>query len=104
MSSQSEQYYSPESVWVSEKESNLYAYSSSSGYYQRAFEEDEFALGLFLDLKKSFDTVKINILLGKLQKYGIRHKGGIPRQISPPPDTLISQIFMKIGPWGTFRL
>ena len=40
----------------------------------RAFEEGEFALGLFLDLKKAFDTVNINILLEKLQKYGIRHK------------------------------
>ena len=29
---------------------------------------------------------------------------GIPRQISPPPDTLISPIFMKICPWDTFRL
>ena len=40
----------------------------------RAFEEGEFALGLFLDLKMAFDTVNINILLDKLQKYGIRHK------------------------------
>ena len=40
----------------------------------RAFEEGEFALGLFLDLKKAFDTVNINILLEKLKKYGIRHK------------------------------
>ena len=40
----------------------------------RAFEESEFALGLFLDQKKAFDTVNINIILDKLQKYGIRHK------------------------------
>ena len=40
----------------------------------RAFEDGEFALGLYLDIKKAFDTVNIKILLEKLHKYGVRHR------------------------------
>ena len=40
----------------------------------RVFEEGEFALGLYLDIKKAFDTVNIRLLLNKLYKYGIRNK------------------------------
>ena len=40
----------------------------------KAFEEGKFAVGLFLDIKKAFDTVDIKLLLKKLQKYGVRNK------------------------------
>ena len=40
----------------------------------RVFEEGEFALGLYLDIKKAFETVNIRLLLNKLYKYGIRNK------------------------------
>ena len=40
----------------------------------RVFEEGEFALGLYLDIKKAFDTVNIRLLLNKIYKYGIRNK------------------------------
>ena len=40
----------------------------------KAFEEGEFALGLYIDIKKAFDTVNIELLLKKLFKYGVRHK------------------------------
>ena len=40
----------------------------------QAFEEGEYALGLFLDIKKAFDTVDHNLLLQKLHRYGIRHR------------------------------
>ena len=39
----------------------------------RALEDGEIAMGLYLDIKKAFDTVNISILLQKLNKYGIRH-------------------------------
>ena len=35
-------------------------------------EEGEYCIGVFFDLKKAFDTVNHNILLRKLDYYGIR--------------------------------
>lgn len=50
------------------------------GNIQDACDKDNFACGVFVDIKKSFDTVKTNILLFKIN-HGVR--GSQSNQFKP---------------------
>jgi hypothetical protein len=52
--------------------STLHALTSLTEYIYKSINNKEHALGIFVDLKKAFDTVNHNILLLKLHHYGFR--------------------------------
>ena len=55
-----------------EKHSTNHAILSIIEKIQNAMENDQLAIGIFIDLQKAFDTVNHEILLDKLKYYGVK--------------------------------
>ena len=54
------------------KHSTTHALVSLTEQIKSALDDGKFACGIFIDIQKAFDTVNHNILLHKLESYGIR--------------------------------
>ena len=54
------------------KHSTTHALISLTEKIREALDNNKYACGIFIDLKKAFDTVDHNILLKKLEHYGVR--------------------------------
>ena len=52
--------------------STAHALISLTETIRKYLDEEKFACGIFVDLQKAFDTVENDILLTKLEHYGVR--------------------------------
>ena len=51
---------------------HIHSFISTTESIRQSIDNNEFGCGIFIDLKKAFDTINHTILLTKLNHYGIR--------------------------------
>ena len=52
--------------------STVHAVLDATNFISSALDKNKFVMGIFVDLKKAFDTVDHTILIEKLEHYGLR--------------------------------
>ena len=57
---------------LEKKSSTVYALAQITEMTKETIDNGKFGCGVFIDLRKAFDTVNHEILLVKLEHYGIR--------------------------------
>ena len=48
------------------------ALTEVTDYIYKSLDEGNYVVGIYIDLKKGFDTIRHDILFNKIQRYGIR--------------------------------
>jgi len=61
----------PHQFGFQRKKNTQHKLISLINYISKALNDGEYCIGIFLDLKKAFDTVDHNIILTKLKHYGV---------------------------------
>ena len=57
---------------LEKKNSTVYALAQITENIRKSIDNGKYGCGIFIDLRKAFDTVNHTILLTKLEHYGIR--------------------------------
>ena len=70
------------SIWIQKETLYTQTLIKITETIRKALDKDDYACGIFIDLQKAFDTVNHEILIDKLNHYGIRSVGNRSQYVS----------------------